>query len=191
MKLIRNRCVELLALATLLTAAAIGIRSVAQTTNPLSNAAPTNAMSRYVEGVKEAVVSGTAATNLADVDRGRLMNESIKTNLAAQLWFRVAMSSQASSCGARMAVELRALESLRAGRTNDAIRHLEEDLDGEIIVLSEHLRAGDQTGTFKTTHQPVTALQWAKDYREKFPHKSGDPTTDERVKAGLSYVEKK
>ena len=179
-----------LAVAALMIGAAMGIRSGAQSANPASNTGPTNQKSRYLEVQQEALVSGTAATNLSDVERSRLMNESITTNLAAQLWFRSAMMGHASGTGARMAVEIRALESLRAGRTNDAIHDLEEALDGDIIVLAEHLRVGEEGKLFKPTRQPVEALQWAKDYRLKFPHKSGNPATDDRVKHGLSYLDK-
>jgi hypothetical protein len=173
------------ALAALMIGTALGIRSGAQSANP------TNQMSRYVEAQQEALVFGTAATNLSDVERSRLMNESIRTNLAAQLWFRRAMMGIASGTGARMGVEIKALESLRAGRTNDAIRDLEETLDGDIIVLAEHLRTGEEEKMFKPTRQPLEALQWAKDYRLKFPHKSGNPSIDNRVKNGLSYLDKK
>jgi len=167
----------------------MGIRSGAQSANPASNTSPTNQMSRYLDAQQEALVSGTAATNLSDVERSRLMNESTRTNLAAQLWFRSAMMGIASGTGARMAVEIRALESLRAGRIKDAIRDLEEALDGDIIVLAEHLRAGQKGKLFKHTRQPLEALQWAKHYRLKFPHKSGNPATDDRVKYGLSYLD--
>jgi hypothetical protein len=178
------------AVAALMISAAMGIRSGAQSANPASNTSTTNQMSRYLEAQQESLVSGTAATNLSDVERSRLMSESIRTNLAAQLWFRTVMMGHASGTGARMAVEIRALESLRAGRSNDAIRDLEETLDGDIIVLAEHLRAGEEGKMFKPTRQPLEALQWAKDYRLKFPHKSGNPATDERVKHGLSYPDK-
>jgi hypothetical protein len=148
-----------IAVAALMMGAAVGIRSGAQSAHPASNSSPTNQMSRYLEARQEALTSGTAATNLSDVERSRLMNESIRTNLAAQLWFRSAMMGNASGTGARMAVEIRALESLRAGRTDDAIRDLEEALDGDIIVLAEHLRAGQNGKLFKPTRQPLEALQ--------------------------------
>ena len=179
------------AVAALMLGAAMVIRSRAHSANPASNTSPTNQMSRYVEAQQEALVFGTAATNLSDVERSRLMNEAIRTNLAAQLWFRSTMMGAASGTGARMAVEIRALESLRAGRTHDAIRDLEKALDGDIIVLSEHLRVGGEGKMFKPTRQPLEALESAKDYRLKFPHKSGNPATDDRVKHGLSYLDKK
>jgi hypothetical protein len=179
------------AVGALIVGAAMGIRSRAQSANSVSNASPTNQMPRYFEAQREALLSGTAATNLSDVERSRLMNASIKTNLAAQLWFRSAMMGIASDTGARMAVEIKALESLRAGRTGDAIRDLEEALDGDIIVLPEHLRTAEEGNMFKPTRQPLEALQWARDYRLKFPHKSGNAATDDRVKHGLSYLEKK
>ena len=179
------------AVAALMLGAAMVIRSRAHSANPASNTSPTNQMSRYVEAQQEALVFGTAATNLSDVERSRLMNEAIRTNLAAQLWFRSTMMGAASGTGARMAVEIRALESLRAGRLNDAIRDLEEALDGDIIVLAEHLWVGEEGKMFKPTRQPLEALQSAKDYRLKFPHKSGNPATDDRVKYGLSYLDNK
>ena len=184
-----NKCILASTFAALmLVAVATALRSVAQSTNPASSTTHTNEMSRYLVAVQETFASDTAATNLTDIERTRLMNESIKTNLAAQLWFRAAMVGQASSCGAKMAAELRVLESLRAGRTNDAIRELEESLDSDIIVLATYLRTGDETKAFKATRQPVEALQWARDYRLKFPYKSGNPATDDRVKEGLSYI---
>jgi hypothetical protein len=186
-----NKYVVPFTLAALMIGAATGIRSVAQSAKPASNTQPTNGMARYVEAVRQAIASGTAATNLTDVEVNRLLNESIKTNLAAQLWFRHAMLGVASGHGAKMAEEIRILESLRAGRTKDAIRMLEENLDSDIIVLAGQLRVCDEIEAFKPTPQSRTALQSAKDYRLKFPHKSGDPAADDRVKNGLSYLDKK
>ena len=186
-----NKYVVSFTLAALVIAAAMGIRSVAQSANPASNTKPTNEMSRYVEAVTLAVRSGTGATNLTDVEVSGLLNESIKTNLAAQLWFRMWAVATMSAQSAKMAAELRVLESLREGRTNDAIRKLEESLDGDIIVLAGHFRVGDETKEFKPTPRYLGVLQWAKDYRLKFPHKTGNPATDERVEYGLSYLDKK
>jgi hypothetical protein len=53
------------------------------------------------------------------------------------------------------------------------------------------LRAGDETKSFKTTRAPLQSLQGAREYREKFPRKTEDAATDERVKDGLSYGGKK
>jgi hypothetical protein len=186
----KNRYILSFTLAALVTGAAIGFRTLAQSTNLARNTAATNVMAGYAEAARNALVSGTEATNLTDAEVGRLLNESIKTNLAAQLWFRQAMGGTLSSHGAKMATELRVLESLRAGRTNDAIRELEDSLDGDIILLSMNLQASDQTH-FKPTPQSRTALQWARDYREKFPYKSGNSATDNQVKDGLSYLDQK
>ncbi len=98
------------AVAALVAGAAMGSRSGAPSANPASNTRPANPMSRYLEAQQEALVSGTAATNLSEVERSRLMNESIGTNLAAQLWFRSAMVGNASGTGARTG----RLEPLRA-----------------------------------------------------------------------------
>lgn len=189
MDAMKNRYVLSFALAAL--GAAIGIRSLAQSTNPAASTSPTNVMAGYVQASRKALVSGTAATNLTDVELSGLLNESIKTNLAAQLWFRQAMIGNASAQGAQMAKELRVLETLRAGRTEEAIRQLEDGLDSDIIVLALHLRAGDETKTFKPTAGPRKSLQWARDYRLKFPYKSGNRATDEKVKDGLSYLDQK
>lgn len=192
MAFLRNRYVVSFTLAALLLTAAMGIRSVAQSAKPAaSNTGSTNVMSAHIAAAREAILSGTEATNLTEAEISRLMNESIKTNLAAQLWFRQAMSGRASDWGASMAMELRVLENLRAGRTNDAIRELENSLDSDIILLANHLRVADQTKTFKATPGPRKSLQWAREYRLKFPYKSGDPATDEQVKQGLSYLDAK
>ena len=73
---------------------------------------------------------------------------------------------------------------------DDAIRELENNLDSDIILLSMNLQASDKA-QFKPTPQSRTALQWARDYRRKFPYKSGNPATDEQVKDGLSYLDRK
>ena len=176
--------------AVLILISAIIPRSRAQTTNTAPSK-PTNGMAPYIEAVREAVDSGTEATNLTEVERNHLMNESIKTNLAAQLWFRTAMVGKMSAQGAKMAEEIRALESLRAGHTDDAIRRLEYDLDSDIILLAQNLRASDQTKAFQPTSQPPEALKMAKEYRLKFPHKSANSAMDEQVKYGLSYPDEK
>jgi hypothetical protein len=191
MNAIRNKYVRSFALVALMLGAVMGIRSLAQSANPASNTSATNVMSGYVEAVRKAVVSGTEAANLTEVEISRLMNESIKTNLAAQLWFRQAMVGSASAQGVKMAGELRLLETLRAGRTADAIRLLEDNLDGDIIVLAAHLRAGDEARTFTPTPGPLKSLQWARDYRLKFPYQSGNAATDNQVKSGLSYLDQK
>jgi hypothetical protein len=80
---------------------------------------------------------------------------------------------------------------LRAGRTNEAIRLLEDDLDGNIITLATYLRLSDDSKTFTPTPGAHKSLQWAREYRLKFPYKSGNPTTDDQVKNGLSYLDQK
>ena len=185
-----NKYVVALSLAALMIGAATGIRS-GELPHPASNTKPTNVISRYVEAVQEAIISGTAATNLSEVERRLLMNESIKTDLAAQLWFRQAMVGTMSHQGAKMAGEIRVLENLRAGRTKDAIRDLEESLDSDIMGLATYLRLSDETKSFKPTIQPIKALQQARAYRLQFPHQSGDQAADDRVKDALSYLDKK
>jgi hypothetical protein len=184
----RTKHVVALAFAALLTVAAMSIHSAAQLTNLARNTTPTNAMARYYEAVRESLVSGTSATNLTEAEVNRLMNDSIKTNLAAQLWFRHAMGGRLSAGGAKMAQDLRVLESLRAGRTEEAIRRLEAALDDDILFLANHFKAVDQFKDYKPTAQPLTALQWAREYRLKFPYESEDPAIGERVRQELSHV---
>jgi hypothetical protein len=175
---LRMKYVVALALATLPTVAAMSIRSVAQSTNHARNITRTNAMAQYYTAVREALTSGTSATNLTDAEVNQLMNEAIKTNLAAQLWFRQAMGGSLSAGGAKMAQDLRVLESLRAGRTDDALRRLEAALDDDILFLATHLKALDQFKDYKPTAE----------YRLKFPHQSEDPALGERVKKELSHL---
>jgi hypothetical protein len=144
-------------------------------------------MAGYIEGVRTAVFSGTAATNLTDAEISALMNQSIKTNLAAQLWYRQAMTGKASAEGAQISMKIRVLETLRTGRTEEALRLLEDGLDSDIISLGTFVKLSDETQTFKTTPGPVKSLQWAKEYRQKFPYKSGNAGTDEQVREGLAY----
>lgn len=177
--------------AVVMIAAAMCIRSGAQSASPLSKASPTNVMSHYIEAVRNAVTSGTEATNLTDAELNSLMNESIKTNLAAQLWFRQAMVGRTSFQGEKISGELRTLEFLREGHTNEAIRELETSLDRDIIALATFLRAGDETKTFRPTPSPIQSLESAKKYRLRFPYQSGDSATDDAVAQALSYSGKK
>ena len=126
-------------------------------------------MSWRLEAARKAVASGTEATNPAEAEVSRLMNESIKTDLAAPLWFRQTIQGRLSLQGAKMRGEPRVLEILREGRTKDAIRELEESLDRDIISLAGQLRTVDEIKEFKPTPQSRTALKWAKEYRQKVP----------------------
>jgi hypothetical protein len=190
MRTVDFRMKYLFAVTALLTLAAVSIRSGTQSTNPAPNTATTNFMARYYQAVRESLVSGTSATNLTEAEVNRLMNESIKTNLAAQLWFRQGMSGKLSAGGAKMAQDLRVLESLRAGRIDEAIRRLEAALDDDILFMANHIKALDQFKDFKPTAQPLTTLQWAREYRLKFPHTNENPAIDERVKHELSRLDK-
>ena len=104
----KNRYVLLFTLAALVTGALVGFRTLAQSTNLAPNTPPANVMAGYAESARKALVSGTEATNLTDAEVGRLLNESIKTNLAAQLWFRQAMGGTSPAMGRKW---LRSFES--------------------------------------------------------------------------------
>src|SRR5262249_5890833 len=142
-------------LVGLISAAALmigvtNLRSGASLTHPTSNTNPPNAMPQYLKATEPAIFSGTAATHLTDAERSRLLNESMTNDLAAQLWFRHAMVGNASGWGLKMSQEIRVLESLRAGRTDDAIRALEQNLDIDILLLGDLLKVSDDTKLFKT-----------------------------------------
>src|ERR1041385_5612834 len=151
----------------------VGLRPVAQSIGAVSNPRPTNSMAQYYDATVSALIAGTAATNLTDLERNQLMNESIKTNLAAQLWFRTAMNGNVSSLGRRISEEIGLLEHLRAGRTKDAIRQLDETLDTDIAMLTQLLDVADGTKTFTPTRYPREELKEAKEYRLKFPSRDG------------------
>src|SRR5262245_19846323 len=130
----KNKYLLAFALALLIIGTTVGIRSLTQSSKPAPATSRTNIMAEYADAQRKALISGTAATDLTDAEVRGLMNDSIKTNLAAQLWFRQAMLGNASAQGAKMAQEIRVLETLRAERTEEAIRLLEDDLDSSIIV---------------------------------------------------------
>ena len=162
-------------------------RSFAQPATGASKSKPANDLSPYYEAIK----SGTEATNLTDAQYSSLVNESLKTNLAARLWFRMWAGGMMSAQSATMAEELRVLETLREGRTNDAIRILEEHLDGHIISLAGFFREGDRTEEFRATAGRLDTLRWARDYRRKFPRQSPNTATDKGVAEAFSYLDKK
>ena len=83
-----------LSLLVLVMGVVAGIRSAAQSASRPpgtgSSAAPTN-MLGYLERATAALKANTAATNLTDQEVNLLMNDAIKTNLAAELWARSTM----------------------------------------------------------------------------------------------------
>lgn len=133
------------------------------------------------------LTANTAATNMTEQQVNSLMNEAPKTNLAAQLWQRMAMQGPLASSSANISVEVRVLECLRDGRTNDAIRELEQKLDGDLMVLGGGLAAMDQTTRSQLGY--LKPLQRAKDYRLEFPRSTGRPLLDKSVEHAFSLLD--
>ena len=70
------------------------------------------------------------------------------------------------------------LDRLRAGRVPEAIELLESRMDGAVINLGATVGA---TPREERGSNSLAILQRAKEYRAKFPRKTGDRTIDERV----------
>ncbi|SRR6266581_1486734 len=187
----KTQYVVWLPLLVLVMGVMVGIRLAAQSASRQpgtgSSAAPTN-MPAYVQRATAALKANTAATNLTDQQVNSLMNDAIKTNLAAELWARSTMQSMRSSQGANIAVAVRVLEYLRAGHTNDAMRELEAKLEGDVCGLGQFLHAiEDMHMEIRAEH--LAPLQMAKEYWVKFPRAGGNPDGDSGVKDALSRVE--
>ena len=66
--------------------------------------------------------------------------------------------------------DVRLLTSLRSGKTNDVIELLETRLDGAVMTFG-----------YDRDHEYDKLLERAKDYRGRYPHKSGTPEIDAAV----------
>ena len=77
-----------------------------------------------------------------------------------------------------IAMSVRLLQALRSGQTNDAIGLLETRLDGALIGYDvlPHTAGLDKL------------VRAAKDYRERFPHKSSNPDVDAGVARAFNSV---
>ncbi len=173
----------LFALLAVGTAIVFSIYAAAErTTSP-----ETDFLRRTSQTLFTVLTANTAATNMTEQQVSSLMDEAPATNLAAQLWQRMAMQSPLAFSAANVSVEVRVLECLRDGRTNDAIRQLEQKLDGDLMVLGGGLAGMDQTTKRQLGH--LEALQRAKDYRLKFPRSTGDPRYDMSVEHAFSHLD--
>jgi len=142
---------------------------------------------RTSQNLFTALTVNTAATNMTEQQVSSLMEAAPNTNLAAQLWQRMALQAPLAFSAANVSVEVRVLECLRDGRTNDAIRELEQKLDGDLMMLGGGLSGMDQTTERQTGY--LKALQSAKDYRLKFPRSTADPRHDMSVEHAFSHLD--
>lgn len=184
----KNKSIASLILVTLVVIAA-GAICVAQSTNhpPASSANPTLSQPQSLERFR----SFTGASNLSDAATSALINESLKTNAAVQVWARMQFSLLEGEKAADIAQVVRVLKSLREGNTNDAIRQLEAKLDGDLITLNQWLTLPEPVLKFELRERDLYVLQEAREYRLKYAHKSGDPLTEARVQEAFSLGEKK
>lgn len=188
----KNKSIASLILVTLIVVAATAI-CVAQSTNhsPASSSSPT--LSQQQHQYNERIRSFTGASNLSDTETSALINASLKTNAAVQVWARIHVSLAGSARAADIAQVVGVLNCLREGNTNDAIRRLEAKLDDDIILLNQCLTMGESEPvlTLEPRAQDLDVLQRAREYRLKYAHKAGDPLTEARVQEALSLGEKK
>jgi len=79
------------------------------------------------------------------------------------------------------------LEQLRARQTSEAVDLLELQLDGALIDLGASLEA-----TPEKARQPIAlaALRRARQYRTRFPRKTGNPSVDAAVARAFSLLDK-
>ena len=80
------------------------------------------------------------------------------------------------------------LDRLRAGRVPEAIELLESRMDGALINLGTTVGA---TPREERESNSLVTLQRAKDYRAKFPRKTGDSMIDDRVARAWSLQNEK
>jgi hypothetical protein len=79
----------------------------------------------------------------------------------------------------------RSLEGMRSGNTN-TLQFLEGEYDATIAVLGRDLI---ETPQKKWNQGVLTTLELAKNYRAKFPRKSGMPDIDQKVSEAFSLVD--
>jgi len=186
----KNKSTASLILLTLVVVAAAAI-CVAPSTNhsPASSSNPALSQHQYIERIR----SFTGASNLSDAETSALINDSLKTNAAVQVWARMHFSLAESDRAADIAQVVGVLNSLREGRTNDAIRRLEAKLDDDIIFLNIFRTVGESEPVlkFEPRAKELDVLQEAREYRLKYAHKSADPLTEARVQEALSLGKNK
>ena len=85
---------------------------------------------------------------------------------------------------AQVGLDVKVLEYLRSGQTNEALRLLESRLDG---ALASFGHSADP----EVLERYVRILQNAKAYRMKYPHKSAEPIIDAAIQRAFESLPKK
>ena len=187
----RKKQLILLSLILLSMLVTLSIRSTAQSTNQRSSPGPGLTMDQLNSLLHAQLTSKTSATNMTEQQVHVFMNSAIETNLAAQLWARMELMTKMAARGANIASTVRALECLRDGRTNDAIRELEAKLDTDIMLSGDEMVISKMHYQIEPFSQQSSGLRQAKEYRLKFPRKTADAISDGRVEHAFSLVEQK
>jgi hypothetical protein len=110
----------------------------------------------------------------------------VGTGLAVGYFYnRSALRLVCLSEAAKAGMDVSVLNQLQANNITNAIRLLDTQLDGSLITL--WFFRNDITPSDRDTTLGI--LRKAKEYRAKFPHRSGSPTIDESVSNALSLVD--
>ncbi|HWD92802.1 MAG TPA: hypothetical protein VG938_10670 [Verrucomicrobiae bacterium] len=82
-----------------------------------------------------------------------------------------------------IAMNVRILRDLRSGKTNEAIDLLETQLDGDLVTFAypDSLKHDSKYDKF---------LRQAKEYRTKYPHKSGNAEIDATIARAFDTISK-
>jgi len=89
------------------------------------------------------------------------------------------------SAAAKTVTDVSVLNQLQANNVTNAVRQLDTELDGSLMSLwffRKDIASSDRDMALKT-------LRKAKEYRTKFPHKSGYAEIDQTVSNALSLVD--
>jgi lipid-binding SYLF domain-containing protein len=116
---------------------------------------------------------------MADLNAGKQTNAIEHLNQ-----YLSAMITTEHSADAGMTVAI--LERLRSGRTAEAIELLELQLDGAVTGLGASLAA---TPRRERPASALSNLKSARQYRNKFPRKTGDRSTDDGVERAWGLLE--
>lgn len=170
----------------------LGVRSASEPDGGQPGSAfssvPTN-MLPYLNQVHATLKANTGASNMTDQQVLTLMNEAARTNLGSELLSRNVTYSIRSSKAAEIAKTVRVLECLREGKTNEAIRRLEEELEVDVSTLGIFLDASSTIGMPTSNH--LDSLQFVKDYWQKFPRATTNSARDYGISHALSLLDKK
>jgi hypothetical protein len=133
----------------------------------------------------------TAQTANSTEDRGTIgkyeqlisyLSKRGDTNAVAQVNDFIT-ASEIERNATEIGIDVHILNNLRSGKTNEAIRMLEVQLDGALAVF------GTPVGS---KHDPKydKLLEQAKEYRGKYQHKSGSPEVDAAIARALDSLPK-